>query len=78
MISFRFTSSLRPCRMSPTMRPASTAVPATKMLPGGTSTNEQFAYWPGAPVTSACTAVTAAATSAFFRAVALSAGTVNW
>jgi hypothetical protein len=45
------------------------------MLSGGTSTNEQFTYWLGAPVTSA---VTAAATSAFFRAVALSNGTVNW
>jgi len=61
-LSARFAFSLRPCRMSPTMRPASTAVPATKMLPGGTSANEQFAYWLGAPVTSACTAVTAAAT----------------
>ena len=60
------------------MQPVLTAVSATKMLPGGTSTNEQFTYWLGGPVTSACTAVTAAATSAFFRAVALAAGTVNW
>ena len=33
---------------------AATVVPATKMLPGRTSTNEQFTYWLGAPVTSAC------------------------
>ena len=78
MMSFRFTSSLRPCRMIPTMRPPSTALPPANMLPGGTSRNEQFTYSRGAPVIWACTAVTASATSAFFRAIALPAGTVNW
>jgi hypothetical protein len=52
--SFRFTSSLRPRLMIPTMRPPSTARPPAKMLPGGTSTKEQFTYWRGAPVIWAC------------------------
>src|ERR1700757_5085031 len=78
VISFRFTSSLRPCLMIPTMRPPAAGRPPAKMLPAGTSVNAQFTYSRSAPVIWVCAAVTAAATSALFRAVALSAGMVNW
>lgn len=48
------------------------------MLPAGTSTNEQWTYAAGAPVTSLCTFVTAAAISRLCCSVAPPVGTVNW